>query len=356
MKPLHQIIEAFSSWIDSVAATISSMLDRMRSQRRVQLIEEDHDTFTFHVPDNTKSSKLVDHRVRIASGSIVDSLPPDWTTVLRGSRIELILRPSRFLFRPLELPKRATEYLEGIVRSQIDRLTPWTANEAVYGWTTPIEAHNDRIRLMIAATARAMVAPYLHAVASLNAASIVITTVQINSDTKPSPIKFFEQRMRSAIDVGRVRLILTAIFLLSGLSAATAIGVSVIAADNLGTEQQELLRKISSRKAAMRSLFEGSTLQLLEGRKHTTSSSVIVLEALSALLPDDTYVTEIRIDGEKLQIVGITSDAPSLIRLIEQSPHFAHATFFAPTTRAPGETREQYHVEARINPIFMVGS
>jgi general secretion pathway protein L len=356
MKLLRLIIEGFSRWIDSVAETVNSTFDRLRSRRQVQLIEEEQDTFTLHELGNVKNSSLPDHRIRIVGGSIVETLPQNWTAVLRGSRIELILRPSRFLFRPLELPKRAAEYLEGIVRSQIDRLTPWNANEAVYSWTPPVDAPNDRIQLMIAATARAMVAPYLHAVANLNAASIAIATVQLNSDSTPSPIKFLEHRMRSAIDVRRIRLILMAIFLLSGLSAAASIGVSAIASDNLGAERQELLRKISARKAAMRNFFEGSGLQSLERRKQTTPSSVIALEALSALLPDDTYVTELRIDGEKLQIVGITTNAPSLIRLIEQSPHFARATFFAPTTRSAGAAKEQFHIEARINPVFTVGS
>ena len=242
------------------------------------------------------------------------------------------------------------------MRSQIDRLTPWTANEAVYSWTPPIDAPNDRIRLMIAATARAMVAPYVRAIASLNAASIIVTTVQSNQHSKATPIKFLEQRTRSAVDVRRIRLILMAIFLLSGLSAAVSIGVYTITADNLGAEQQELLRKISARKAAMQNLFAGSTLHILQKRKQTTPSSVYVLEALSTLLPDDTFVTELRIDGEKLQIVGMTTDAPSLIRLIEQSPHFAHATFFAPTTRSPGTTKEQFHIESHINPVFTFGS
>ena len=67
-------------------------------------------------------------------------------------------------------------------------------------------------------------------------------------------------------------------------------------------------------------------------------------------------MTELRINGERLQIVGMTSDAPSLIRLIEQSPHFAHATFFAPTTRSPGTTKEQFHIESQINPVFTFGS
>jgi general secretion pathway protein L len=358
MKFVRQIIDGFSSWINSVATTINSIFDRLRSQRHVQLIEGERDKFTLHILDSVKNSNLPDHQIHIANGSIVGALPPNWTTILHGSQIELVLLPSRFLFRPLELPKRAAEYLEGIVRSQIDRLTPWAANEAVYSWTPPVDAANERIHLMIAATARAMVAPYLQAIATLGSSSIAVTTVSLNSDSNAVPIKIYEQRI-SPVDTARIRSILVAVFLLSGLSATISIGVSAVIADNLGSEQQELLRKISARRAAMRSVSDlsgGSALQALERRKQTTPSSVIVLEALSTLLPDDTYVTEFRVDGEKLQIVGITSDAPSLIRLIERSPHFKRATFFAPTTRSPGETRDRFHIEANINPVFTFGS
>jgi general secretion pathway protein L len=359
MKVLRQIIEAFSYWINSVAATINSIFDRLRSQRHVQLIEVERDSFTFHILDNVKNSDLLDHPVRIVNGSVVGALPANWATVLHGSRIELVLQPSRFLFRPLELPKRATDYLEGIVRSQIDRLTPWAANEAIYSWTPPINAANDRIHLMIAATARAKIAPYLQAIAALGSASIVITTIALHLDSNAAPIKVYDQRMRSAVDVARIRPVLVATFLLCGLSAIFSLGVSAIVADGLGNEQQDLLRKISARRAAMRSVNDlpgGSVLQMLERRKQASPSSVIVLEALSAVLPDDTYVTEFRFEREKLQIVGITSDAPSLIQLIEQSRHFAHATFFAPTTRSLGETKDRFHIEARINPVFAFGS
>jgi general secretion pathway protein L len=82
----------------------------------------------------------------------------------------------------------------------------------------------------------------------------------------------------------------------------------------------------------------------------------MVLEGISRVLPDTTYVTELRIEGDKMQVAGLTQDAPSLIRLIEQSPQFTRATFFAPTTRAPEDSGERFHVEAHVTPYYGSGS
>ena len=95
---------------------------------------------------------------------------------------------------------------------------------------------------------------------------------------------------------------------------------------------------------------------LLAKRKQTSASSVMVFEAISRVLPDSTYVTELRIESDKVQVVGLTQDAPSLIKLMEQSPQFTRATFFAPTTRAQNEPGERFHIEAHITPYFGSGS
>jgi len=136
---------------------------------------------------------------------------------------------------------------------------------------------------------------------------------------------------------------------------AAAIVADVFAGNEIDARRADVSYRIAAHRAKLRAggdAVRDSALAALERRRHETPSSVIVLEALSQILPDHTYVTELRIQGDKMQVVGVTRDAPSLIRLIEQSQHFTRATFFAPTTRSPSEPGEHFHIEARIEPVF----
>jgi general secretion pathway protein L len=341
MNILPAIQDGFYRWIDSVSGTTNGLLNRLQSNHEIRMIEEAPDTFRLHAPA-TGRQPTPDHRVRIPGGAIKDRLPADWAKILRGSRAQIVLDANRFLFRPLELPKRAVEFLDGIVRGQIDRLTPWAPGEAVFGWAPPTYGSNDRIELVIAATARALVAPYVQAFASLGAAAVALSTVPTGAEPHSAPIKVFEQQARGMFEVDRIRRALVMLFLFSGLAAAITVSYSAFALDGLDVEQQALSKKTATRQAVLRTTpeFTASAQRMLERRKQSTPSNVIVVEALSQILPDHTYVTELRIEVDKLQIVGVTRDAAGLIGLIEQSPHFTRAKFYAPTTRTPSEPGE----------------
>ena len=352
MTFLRQISRVLSRWIDCVAAWIVAASAKLVSAPGVQLHEEADGVFTVRAAKPGAGAKPVE-RIRIVDGKAVAA--GDAAAVLKSSRAELVLRPDSFVFRPLELPRRAAEFLDGIVRAQIDRLTPWSADNAAFGWSAPADIANDRIRVTVAATARTLVMPLVGAIAGLGADSIVVSTLAPGAEGGPLAIKVFDQRVRGALEVHRVRRAIAAVLVAAGLLAGATLAADVIVGSGLDARQADLTHRIAAQRAKLRAGHDAvrdSALATLERRRQETPSSVIVLEVLSQILPDHTYVTELRIQGDKMQVVGVTRDAPSLIRLIEQSAHFTRATFFAPTTRSPSEPGEHFHIEARIEPVF----
>jgi len=347
MTILRDIAELLARWLDSVAAAIVSAVGWIVSPRVVRIVEEDDGSaFTMRGPkgEGGKAFQLV-------SSNLVRGLPAEVIKAVKGNRVELVLRPSRFVLRPLELPRRAVEFLDGIVRAQIDRLTPWPATEAVFGWGRPSEIASDRISIMVAATARATVRPFLQAVSKLGAASVAILTAP--ADGPAAAIKVYEQSVHAMLDAKRVRRLLTAVLVVAVAAASVSMLADVVVGGDLEARQLDLARRVNERRLLLRGGQDvtRSATALLDRRKQDTPATVIVLEVLSDILPDHTYVTEMRVEGNKLQIIGVTRDAPGLIRLIEQSPHFKRATFFAPTTRSPSDPGERFHIEARIEPV-----
>jgi len=360
MTALREIADLFTRWMDAVAAFVVALLRRFTAPNAVELVEEEDGTFVVQKAGSAPSGRPFE-RVRIADGRIIGAHADGVEQMLRGSRADLVMRPDRFLLRPLELPRRAGEFLDGVVRAQIDRLTPWSAADAVFGWSKPREAGPDRIAVTVAATARALVLPYVQALTALGAQAVTVSTLLPGSDAAPAPIKVLEQTISGALDAARVRRAAVALLLVAALAAGLSFGVSSVVTTGLSARQDELARRIAERRAAIRSGREradlaSTPLRALERRKYQSPSTVLVLEALSQILPDHTYVIELRIEAEQLRVIGITRDAPSLIRLIEQNPMFSRATFFAPTTRAPSDPGERFHIEAHIEPVLATRS
>ncbi len=356
---ITEIKTLFDEWIAAVARAVNFGIGRYARRRRIQLSEDGDQTFTAQLKSARKGPALPEVSFRLAHGRPSPPLPADWEAAFRGSRVEAQMSSGQVLFRPLDFPKQAVDFLDGMIRTQIDRLTPWTADDVVFGWSPPSASAHERVELTLAATSRQEIQPLVQLATGVGAASIAGFALLPADAGAPVKIKVFDQPLRGntgrAMDVPRM---LRAGLLSAGLAAAASLIAAAYIGSALDSEQQQLTRRISQRRAALRlnPNAGGSALGLLAKRKQTSPSSVVVLEALSQALPDSTYVTELRIDGDKVQVVGLTQDAPSLIRLMERSPQFARATFFAPTTRAQNDPGERFHIEARITPSFGSGT
>jgi general secretion pathway protein L len=344
IKWLKTFQEIVRSWTNSVAAAIISSFDRVVSPRTIRLVEEENGGFTVESANQTEA---ISKHIEFADGMLSAS---NLAAMFRGSRVEIVLQSKRFLFRPLELPARAADFLEGIVRAQIDRLTPWTAGEAVFGCSSPIKSGAESITTVIAATTRKVAMSYVEAVSRFHPNAVAVWTDVMGYDV--GRVKVFEHKARGQLDAARLSRALSLGLMITGIFALLSVASAVWTSDHLGTQENEMAQQITQRRATIRA-SDGSARSpsaALERRKLETPAAVVVLDALSQVLPDHTYVTEFHLAEKKLQIVGITRNAPALISLIEQSAYFTRATFYAPTTSAPSDPGERFHIEVQVEP------
>src|SRR4051794_30611248 len=226
MTFLQPIAAVLRGWTDTVAAAVIAAFERVSSPRVIRLIERDDGGFAV---EGAGQSDNLPRQLAFADGSFS---APDLATMFKGARVEIDLQPKRFLFRPLELPARAADFLEGIVRAQIDRLTPWNAAEAVFGCSAPVASGTDNITTMIAATTRKVAMTYVQAVSRFHPTAIAICTDVAERDA--GRVKVFEQKARGHLDAARLgRALLIA---LGAIAVATLVSVTVAAyvADHLG--------------------------------------------------------------------------------------------------------------------------
>jgi general secretion pathway protein L len=358
MKPIEVIGNAFRRWLDSVAEAAVALIARFMTPRTVNLIERESGRFEIFSADERTAAALRGIELRVEDGAVVGPLATEAEAMLRGSRVELTLQSNRFVFKPLELPARAAEFLDGIVRAQIDRLTPWSAELAAFGFSAPVDAGGGRLFVTVAATAKSMLIPFTRAFSAKGAQAVALLTRPPEADPKAPPIAVMEENLSRTFGIRAVRRILLIVLASCGFAAAAAAVAAIVINGDLDARQDELAQRITHQRVAALAARDTSgdpvaaAERALAKRKNETPSAVITLEVLSRILPDRTYVKEMRIEDSTLRLTGITDDAPDLIRLMERTPQFTQAIFSAPITHSPSDGGDRFNIEARLEPVF----
>src|SRR5712692_5062207 len=189
MAMVPELKALFGEWIAAVAGAVDSRTGQYMPRRRVLLSEGDVNTFTAKVTPARKGPALPDVSFRLSHGRPNPSLPADWQTTLRGSRVEVLLASRQVLFRSLDFPKQAVGFLDGMIRAQIDRLMPWAADDVVFGWSPPSAIANERVELTLAAMSKHDVQPLVQLATGLGAASVAAFAVFPDGERAPVKIK-----------------------------------------------------------------------------------------------------------------------------------------------------------------------
>lgn len=261
----------------------------------------------------------------------------------RAAHVTVQLNPAHFLILTLPLPVGAKPYLNAVIASQIDRISPWPAERAIFG-ATLIQESNSSLSVRVAIAARDAITQRIKSLNLADARSVTLR-VPTSDDDLPADIMIpFDSSQRDPLRSER-RMI-------AGLAFGTMALVILTEAARIGYGNAIDLDLTTTRKeiAALKETIAGATagrdlktdpLARMINLKSTIVPQVEVIDALSQVLPDHTYLTALEIEPTKIHIEGISTEATDLPKAISGQSIFGDATFSAPTAKRrdnPGET------------------
>jgi general secretion pathway protein L len=269
-----------------------------------------------------------------------------------GSSVPVCLRlaDAHPLGVTLPLPLAAEENLRDAILFELDRAIPLRSSEVCFGYA--VNERDRAARRLVVGVVVVRKSAVDAALAQLAAIGVVPDRVVVagSGEAPDCDLHLDRAAPRTTARRRRLRLALGLVAVALGVYATilpirraerreAVLDQRVAAATRAVDAAQRLRRRIAASDAASRFLLD---------RKRTTPPLSVVLAALARILPDDTWVEELRIREHDVRLTGFSHASSSLIGLLEASPLFHDTRFAAPTTRDSQTGVENFSISTRI--------
>jgi general secretion pathway protein L len=261
------------------------------------------------------------------------------------SRIHLGIAPAQVLRRTIDLPVSVVENLREVLELELDRHTPFRPAEVYFDHRIAgFDDDGKRVLVELAVVPRRLAD---RALSIARALGFPPERVGIAGE---DGIDFLRAEGEIEAD-GPAQGMAARLGLAGGLALLLLLPWLALKM----TEQREEARAAEMREQAAETDLLRKEVETLLGRnrslplrKQNGPTLMGVLEELATILPDGTWVAELRLDGTKLSLVGYSRSASALIAVIEDSYLFSATEFASPVMPDPTLNAERFHLIATV--------
>lgn len=234
----------------------------------------------------------------------------------------LVLPAGSALRRPLVLPAAAADRLRDVVRFEIDRQTPFTAEDVRFDACVRERREDGQLDVDLVAMPRARFDAVLAPLGDLRAALHGVDVA--DGDGVPLGVNLLPENERharqSSLRGWHLGLAALALFaLIFGawrmLDNRRATADALEASLRTSSEQARL---VAAQRQQLVETVEG--INTLDQARAQRPTALEVLDELSRRLPDSTYLEKLSIEGDQLVLIGLSSEASSLVAKLQGSP------------------------------------
>jgi general secretion pathway protein L len=266
----------------------------------------------------------------------------------------LLLSQDQVLTCAVTLPLAAEENLREVLSFEMDRHTPFAADDVYYDFAvTGRSSASKTLSLLLFVAPRHIVDEFL---ATMTGTGITPDVVAAHPSDNPDGhvMNLIPACRRSKRDAVLKRLN-ASLATLAVLLFATAIALPIVqknqAIDLLQAQVQTATAAAQTGNQLMREvekLVDGSNY--LVNKKQTDLTAMKMLDEMTRLIPDNTWINRIDLNDGEIQLQGQSGSAAGLIALIEASPMFHNVRFRSPVTQVVRTEQERFHLSAETLP------
>lgn len=270
-------------------------------------------------------------------------------TDLKDCRIVLRLPARKVLTKTIPLPIAAEGNLRQVVGFEIDRLTPFSPDQVYYDvQIVERQPANRRIQARYVVVSRSQLDALLNRLAD---AGLAPDAVEVMGETTGFNLLPPERRPQKSRGAQRLRWALAGLALILTLTAVLLPlwqqrSVVVDLLPKVAAAQKKAEEVLVLRKELEESI---QSSQFLLHKRQERPPMIEVLNELTIILPDGTWVERLDISGAELQLRGQSPEASTLIGLIEASGLFQGVTFRSPVIADHRTGRDRFHLSAQIS-------
>ncbi len=276
----------------------------------------------------------------------------------RMQKADLILRLSKkyALQKELALPAAAKENLNQVVSYELSRYSPFKADQAYFAVKTLDTAANEpgQIRVMLIITAHHVLDTFFSEIKTFGMSPKIVDYEDFPNDLSDYgshynllPTELRGKNDRTAEIVHYALMGLASLLFLSAL--ALPVWLESRTVDTLQSKTDIIEKEAKNIKALQAKLDSSidNTKQLID-RKTEKPMVIEVLDTLSRLIKDDTWLAYAQYANGQLQIQGESPAASTLISVLEASDYFANAKFVSPVTRDNVTKLERFQISVDV--------
>jgi general secretion pathway protein L len=343
---LERLREFWAWWSSELFELLPGNMQKAIAQRQQKLYVE--------VVDDELLMSLGNHAAQQEVLRLpVDSADAEDADIPREVQQTIVLLPDdKVLSRHISLPVAAEENLGEVLAFEMDLHTPFTASQVYYDYTIlGRDTERQTLTVDLVFAPRDAVDLLVEKARSLGLQTDVVTCRRRDNNNL-QPVNLLPQEMRRArrFNVKNLNLALTvllAVLLVAAISipivqknrAIEEIEAQVQAAAAEAREGSDLRQNLEKMADASRFLIE---------KKATKTLVVELIDEVSRLLPDHTWISRLDLTNAELQLQGQSSASASLIATIESSPRFENARFRSPVVQIAGSDKDRFHISADI--------